>query len=149
MTSNDLSMLLHRDLTRLRDEISAYNTDAALWVIAPGILNSGGNLALHLCGNLRHFIGHILGKTSYSRDRDNEFAVKNLSREAILKEIEITITETVPVIHGLTDEQLTSTFPKEFNGMAQSTGYAMLHIFGHLSYHLGQVNYHRRITANL
>jgi uncharacterized damage-inducible protein DinB len=148
MTPHDLSILLRRDLTRLRDEVHAYQTDAALWNQAPGISNSGGNLALHICGNLRHFIGHILGGTAYTRDRDREFAIKNIRRSEILTEIDITIIEVIPVLETMTADQLAGEFPKEIGGIRQTTGFALLHLFGHLSYHLGQVNYHRRMTGN-
>jgi hypothetical protein len=148
MTPHDLSILFRRDLMRLRDEVNAYDTDSGYWKQAPGITNSGGNLALHICGNLRHFIGHILGGTAYVRDRDREFAVKNISRSELLTEIDITIIEVIPVLETLTADQLTVEFPKEIGGMRHSTGFSLLHFFGHLSYHLGQINYHRRMTAN-
>jgi hypothetical protein len=148
MTPHDLSILFRRDLMRLREEVNAYESDSGLWKPAPGITNSGGNLALHVCGNLRHFIGHLLGGTSYTRDRDREFAIKNIARSEILTEIDITIIEIIPILETLTADQLTIEFPKEIGGMRQSTGFSLLHLFGHLSYHLGQVNYHRRMTGN-
>lgn len=148
MTPHELSALFRRDLMRLRDELSAYTSDAALWKTPAGISNSGGNLCLHLCGNLRHFVGHILGGTAYIRDRDREFAVKDLSSSELLTEIDITMIEILPVLETLTTDQLQDTFPKEFNGVQQSTGFALLHLFGHFSYHLGQINYHRRLTGH-
>lgn len=147
MQTRDLAILFERDLRRLQTEIGAYADDQALWAPTAGISNPPGNLALHMCGNLRHFIGHILGGSDYIRDRDAEFSATGLSRQEITDIAETTIREIVPVLNRLDPHALSQEFPKEISGMKQTTGFALLHLFGHLSYHLGQVNYHRRITG--
>ena len=74
MLTSTLAKLYERDLNKLKDEIAAYRGDADLWVAAQGTANSAGNLCQHLTGNLKHFIGAILGESDYVRDRDAEFS---------------------------------------------------------------------------
>ena len=74
-TPQDLQHLRHiltRDLNALAQEVEA-TPDGLLWQGLPGFPNSMGTLAFHLCGNLRHFIGHEIGGDGYERDRNAEF----------------------------------------------------------------------------
>ena len=76
----ELSALFRRDLTRLVQQIETFPEDALLWQHAPGITNSAGNLTLHLEGNLREFIGRVVGGVDYQRQRELEFSTVGLSR---------------------------------------------------------------------
>lgn len=145
MLINSLSELFQRDLRKLASEINLYENEADLWLIRGAISNSGGNLCLHLTGNLQHFIGAILGKSGYVRDRANEFAAKNVSRSVLLKEIEETIGVVSSTLAQITDDDLNKNFPIEMFGSVHTTGFVLMHLYGHLDYHLGQLNYHRRL----
>jgi uncharacterized damage-inducible protein DinB len=140
--------LFERDLDRLHREIATYSSDAALWELRPGISNSAGNLALHLCGNLGHFIGATLGNTGYVRDRDSEFTTKDLSVAQLLEQIGNTQSVVLKTLNDLSDGSLNAPYPLEPLGYPMTVDYFLLHLSGHLNYHLGQINYHRRLTTN-
>ena len=147
MFTESLIPIFERDLAKLRDEIGLYRTDEQLWVLHGEITNSGGNLALHLVGNINHFIGSILGETGYVRNRDAEFDTKIGTRAEIIDMIQ----ETIPVISSalgkLTAESMVKDFPVQKHDETRRTDFMLLHLFGHFSYHLGQINYHRRLTS--
>lgn len=140
-----LITLFERDIQRLYNEVQSYPNDAALWVLPTTIKNTGGNLALHLCGNLNHFIGAMLGNTGYVRDRDLEFSTKDVSIKELLILIEDVKSVVAQSLEGLTDEQLNEDYPLEPLGYRMTTAYFLIHLNGHLNYHLGQINYHRRL----
>ena len=137
--------LMVRDLNKLHHEIDLYSNEELLWKIEGDIKNSAGNLCLHLCGNLQHFIGTVLGKTGYERNRDAEFNTKGLSKESLLKEIKATIASVESTLPKLETAALDQNYPVDVFGKPMSTGYFLVHLTGHLGYHLGQVNYHRRM----
>ncbi|WP_297337436.1 DinB family protein [Algoriphagus sp.] len=137
--------LFDRDLGRLELEINDFNPESNLWVIPSGVLNSAGNLAVHLCGNLRHFIGHELGGFDYQRDREREFSVKNLPKNMILEEILLCKNQVKSSLDRLEDQILHEKYPIEHFGKPMTYGFFLAHLYGHLNYHLGQINYLRRI----
>ncbi len=138
-----LISLFERDLEKLKVEIAAYTLEEDLWMTLEGSTNSGGNLALHIVGNLKNFIGATLGHTGYVRDRPAEFA-SQVSREIILKQISETILIIKETLQGLSLEILETNYPEEVLGYKMRTDYFLIHLHGHLTYHLGQINYHRR-----
>ncbi len=140
-----LQTLYERELDTLAKEVSAYTDDTAFWKIENAIKNSGGNLAIHLIGNLNHFIGAILGNTGYVRQRDKEFNDKNISREQIINEISQLKVMVAKVLSTLSQQDLEKTYPIDVFGHKMTTEYFLLHLYGHLNYHLGQINYHRRM----
>ncbi|WP_341226490.1 DinB family protein [uncultured Arcticibacterium sp.] len=135
-----------KDLNKLKEEVLSYDSEDALFAIAEGITNSGGNLAMHLNGNLQHFIGAILGKTKYVRNREEEFSGR-FSREQIVSDIEESISVVSKTIASLSSEELSSPYPEKIFGGEMKTDFFLYHLLGHLNYHLGQVNYHRRLTT--
>ena len=139
--------LLLRDLDALQQEISAYPDDASLWTVPSGIANSGGTLALHLAGNLRHFVGHLLGASGYVRAREREFATRDLTRAAVLDELADTVTQVTRALSALDPAQLEAPFPVPVLDTQLRTDVMLLHLATHLTYHLGQVDYHRRLTT--
>jgi len=139
--------LYERDLRQLRREIESYRSDGDLWQVEREIKNSGGNLALHLIGNLNHFIGATLGGSGYVRDRDTEFATKDVSRDDLLRMIDETIKVVSRALSSLDDEDLASDFPTRVFDRTDSTAWMLTHLLSHLNYHLGQINYHRRLTS--
>jgi len=142
---NSIIKLYERDLNRLKDEISSYNEESELWKINKEIKNSGGNLALHLVGNLNHFIGATLGNTGYIRKREKEFNDKNVSKQDIIDQINSVKKILLEIIPTLKKEDLSNNYPIEVFGNPMSTEYFLIHLYGHLNYHLGQINYHRRL----
>jgi len=142
-----LAELFDRDLDRLIAEISSYKKESDLWLLPNGINNTGGNLCLHLAGNLQHFIGHVLGKTDYVRNRKAEFNDKNVLRSSLINEIEITKKAIANTLTSLTADQLNEDYPIELFGKPMTIGFFLIHLSGHLNYHLGQINYHRRLLS--
>ena len=145
MIVETLKTLFSRDLNRLKKEIELYQNEKDLWIINKGIANSAGNLCLHLAGNLNHFIGAVLGNTSYIRKREQEFLLKDISKEELIKSIEETITIVERTLNNITAEQMQSEYPVLVFETKTSTEYFLVHLATHLSYHLGQINYHRRL----
>jgi uncharacterized damage-inducible protein DinB len=148
MLSKLLTEFFQRDLKALEEQLMAYKNEADIWKIAPGIANSAGNLCLHLTGNLNHFIGTALGNTGYVRQRDNEFTQSDIARESLVAELRKTSVMIESTLRVLSDKDMEKDFPFEKHGMIVSTGHMLLHIFGHFNYHLGQVNYHRRLLCD-
>lgn len=144
---DSLQNVLLRDLSKLESELLLYPDEASLWKVDKAIKNPAGNLCLHLCGNLRHYIGAVFGKSGYVRNRDNEFAAKNVSLENLIKEIAFAkkaVSDTLPT---LTEQQLQANYPEDVLGKPTTTLFFLVHLSAHLSYHLGQVNYHRRLVG--
>jgi uncharacterized damage-inducible protein DinB len=139
--------ILLRELGKLRQEVEAYPSDEAVWREAPGISNPGGTLVLHLVGNLRHFVGAALGGTGYVRDRDAEFATRGTPRAELLRLIDDAARDVGATLEKLDDGVLAKPFPVAALGREDSTGFFLVHLTQHLTYHLGQVNYHRRILS--
>jgi len=149
MLKNSIIELFERDLLRLKDEINLYADESKLWITKKDITNSAGNLALHLLGNLNHFIGAILGNTGYIRKREQEFSNKNIPRDEILKGINKTIEVIKSVLAEITDEEMQKNYPVEVfkNKGKMKVQFFLIHLSGHLNYHLGQINYHRRLIG--
>lgn len=143
----ELKQLFERDLSQLEREIGLYKKEEDLWLLPEGISNTGGNLCLHIAGNLQHFIGHVLGGTHYHRNREAEFGDKDVRLPIILGEVSEAKKVVGETLDKLTAEQLESNYPIEVFKRPMSTKYFLLHLSGHLMYHLGQVNYHRRLLS--
>ena len=143
-----LKTVILRELRALDREIAAYPDDASVWTTPSGAPNSAGNLALHLAGNLRHFIGATLGGTNYTRDRDAEFSTKGLSRDELRSIIKSAIDELTRAFDSITDEQLDGEYPLPIQDRKLRTSDYLVHLAVHLSYHLGQIDYHRRLSTS-
>jgi uncharacterized damage-inducible protein DinB len=148
MTLKAVRTAMLRELRALDREIAAYPDDDALWQAPAGAPNSAGNLALHLAGNLRHFIGATLGGSDYKRDRDAEFAAKNLSREDVRALIAAAIQELSDAFEKISDEDLVREYPLPVADQRLRTSDFMIHLAVHLAYHLGQIDYHRRLLTS-
>lgn len=145
MLQEILKALFKRDLNKLKIEIESYHDEKAIWLIDKEIANSAGNLCLHLIGNINAFIGAELGKTGYIRQRDLEFSLKDIPRTELIKQINDTVLVVDSVLDGITIEQFEAKYPIEVFGYPMSTEYFLIHLATHLTYHLGQINYHRRL----
>lgn len=140
-----LQKLFERDLKKLKTEIESYGEESKLWIIEKEISNSAGNLCLHLCGNLQYYIGNVLGNSGYVRDRENEFAAKNVARQELLNQLDATRTVLQKTLTNFSENDLEKVFPEKVFGYEMTTAFFLIHLSGHLNYHLGQINYHRRL----
>jgi hypothetical protein len=138
---------LMRDLGGFALELDAYPDDASVWVLPAGVKNSTGTLTLHGCGNLRHFIGAVLGRSGYVRDRDAEFAVRDLPRVELEMLIAVTRDEIARALDQLDSYLLTRDYPMQVGKVTLSTGQFLVHLATHLTYHLGQADMHRRAVT--
>lgn len=145
MVIETLKTLYLRDLDKLRTEIEAYKSEEAIWKKNNEIPNSAGNLTLHLIGNLNHFIGGEIGKTGYIRQRDLEFSTESEPRTELLKRIDEVIQVVDSSFSKLSPEDLEKEYPLIVYQEKMSTGTILMYLLSHLSYHLGQINYHRRL----
>lgn len=148
MIRDSLRFVLIRDLRSLDAQIAAYPDDESIWKMAPGISNSAGNLVLHLAGNMRHFLGATLGGTGYVRDRPAEFATKGLSRAALRKEVQSTISDVESTLDRISSGQLAAAYPLPIRDRSVRTAEFLVHLAAHFTYHLGQIDYHRRILTS-
>lgn len=138
---------LRRELRSLRLELEAYPDEQLIWALPPGLPNSAGTLALHVAGNLRHYVGAILGGNGYIRNRDEEFAARDIPREVLLAHIaeaEAAVASTLPL---LSEAQMSVPFPEPIREHHLQTGEFLVQLAVHLAYHLGQVSYHRRLVT--
>jgi len=143
--AKDLAALFSRDLDRMVEQIREFPDDEALWKTPPGITNSAGTLAAHIDGNLREFIGRQLGGVSYTRDRPLEFSVRGVPKNELIERI-AELRELIPsIVENLSEAQLEATYPQEVFGSPIRTGEFLLHLYGHLNWHRGQLDYLRRI----
>lgn len=147
MITKHLIPLFQKDLDKLKEEISLYSKDEQLWQIKEGISNSGGNLCLHLTGNLQHFIGAVLGDSGYVRNRDAEFRVKNIPRSKLLEDIDTTRSVVTDTLEQLSKNDLQKDYLLPVLDEKTNTSYFLIYLLSHLNYHIGQINYHRRIVA--
>jgi hypothetical protein len=140
-----LIKLFDRDLQKLEEEINLYQSEEAIWKTAGEIKNPAGNLCLHLCGNLQHYIGKNLGQTNYVRNRDNEFAAKGISKVELIAEIQKTKQTVHDALETLKPSVLETEYVEKVYDFPMTTAYFLIHLTAHFSYHLGQINYHRRL----
>jgi len=134
-----------RDLEKLKTEITAFKDEKIIWEISGDVKNSAGNLCLHLCGNFQHFIGAVLGNSGYIRNRDAEFSKRNVPIRELVAEIELTTKVVEKTLNELDETILPKTFPINVFGDEMTTKFFLTHLTTHLNYHLGQINYHRRL----
>ena len=143
----EIARFLLRELDSLRREIEAYPDEELIWSLPPGAPNSAGTLTLHVSGNLQHYVGTILGGTDYTRDRDAEFETRGLSRQSLLDHVASAERAIVSVLPTVPESILADPFPEPMRGETLTTREALLHVAVHLAYHVGQVDYHRRLLT--
>lgn len=142
---HDVSDILLRDLQALSDELRQV-PEAHLWTPLPGIINPVGTLSHHLCGNLRYFVGALLGGDGYQRNREDEFEARGLTRDALVEEVLATRDAVAAALSRLDAAQLQDEMPDpppQHRG--RTVGYFLVQLCCHLSRHRGQLNYLRRI----
>ncbi len=137
--------LINRDLDKLVEEINSFSKEAKLWYTDGDIKNSAGNLTLHLVGNLNHFIGAVIGKTGYVRNRDAEFSDKNVPKAKLISMVKETKDVVNESLNNMNKDLLKGDYPIEVFGSKMTYEYFLIHLITHLNYHLGQINYLRRL----
>lgn len=148
MLIESLKTLFNRDLNQLKTEIESYQNESDIWTIQKGIANSAGNLCLHLIGNLNTYIGAQYGKTGYIRNRPLEFSLKDIPRVELLSKIEETIIVVDNALNNISEVELKQEYPLLVFKDKTSTEFMLIHLTTHLTYHLGQINYHRRLLGS-
>lgn len=142
---DSIKTTIARDLDKLKTELQSYSDEQKIWIVDTGISNSAGNLCLHLLGNLNHFIGAVLGNTGYVRNRDLEFSQKDIPLNELLRRIDDTVGSVKNTFDKMNDASLDKDYPLVFNEQQLTTGQMLVNIVTHFNYHLGQINYHRRL----
>jgi len=145
MLSNVLANFYERDIRKLIDEISLFNNEENLWRTEGSVKNSSGNLALHIIGGLNYLIGTTLAHTGYVRDREQEFISKGVQRKVLVMQLEALILMINKTVKALTPEDMEAEYPIFFDKPKTSVSYVLVQVLLHLNYHLGQVNYLRRV----
>lgn len=149
MTSltDEVRRLLTRDLETFAREVELFPDDQALWRTLPGVTNSAGALARHVCGNLKHYLGHVLGGSAYLRNRDAEFAAREGARSEAARELRETMAVLAEALQSLPESALAAPFPEPVGGVEIPCGRFLLHLCTHLALHLGQAGYLRRVLT--
>jgi Protein of unknown function (DUF1572) len=143
----DLKVLYLREIATLERELDLYPDDTSVWKELPGLPNPAGNLMLHLAGSLQHFFGATLGKTLYQRNREAEFTKRNVPRSDLKQELSKARQGVIAAFDNLTEDSLRQVFPVHFADAPFSTRLTLLQFLSHLAYHLGQIDYHRRVVT--
>lgn len=149
IASFQLVTFYNREFDRLKTELLAFQTEEQLWQVRGDVNNSAGNLTLHLIGNLKHFFGAVLGNTGYLRNRDAEFATKDVPREELLAQLDETRLIVERVLQQLRDEDVLAVYPLPFFGEGTTTAFVLTQLHSHFNYHLGQISYLRRLGGYL
>ena len=142
-----LTKVLLRDLESVRSQLDAYADEEAIWQTRPGMTNTAGTLALHIAGNLQHFVGAKLGGSGYVRDRQAEFELRGVPRSRLLSELDRASEAVKRTLPNLSDYELQQIFPEAVGGVPLTTGQYLVHLAMHLGYHVGQLDYHRRAVT--
>ena len=145
MLLDTMKELYQRDLQKLKRELNLYQSESTMWIIKEDIKNSGGNLALHLIGNLKTYIGAGLAKYDYERKREHEFSAKGIPRTQIIAEIDETISIVLKGLDCIDEGQMNDDYPVIIWDKPKSMIFTLLHLHSHLNFHLGQISYHRRL----
>ncbi|XWW46560.1 DinB family protein [Fibrella sp. USSR17] len=147
MLLETLTSLFQRDLAKVSSELNQYSNEEQIWAVPPGIINSAGNLCLHLIGNLNTYIGGELGQSGYVRQRDLEFSLRDIPRAVLLAQLDETASLVSRTLLSLDEARLQEEYPLLVFENKTSTGFLLVHLATHLAYHLGQINYHRRLVT--
>jgi uncharacterized damage-inducible protein DinB len=147
MSAATLQRLITRELRAFRRELEAYPDDASVWRLIPGVPNTGGTLALHVAGNIQHFIGAIVGRDGYVRDRDAEFARRDVPRAELIAGLDAAIRAVERTLSSASSDLMRGPYPEPIAKRTVTAADFLVHLVAHLAYHLGQIDYHRRAVT--
>jgi len=145
MLHHILAGFYERDLRSVVQELLLFKDEQNLWKTAGSVRNTSGNLALHLIGGLNFLIGTQLAHTGYKRNRDQEFIRKDVPREELVKDLEAVIQLITQTLKGFDSSRMEADYPIPFDDATRSNSYVLVQLLAHINYHLGQINYLRRI----
>ena len=145
MLNSVLAGFYERDIHKLIEEVNLFRNEEDLWRTQGSVKNPAGNLVLHIIGGLNYLIGTTLAHTNYVRDRDQEFIRKSVERKILVAKLAELIPMINETLNALTREDMEAEYPIFFDKPKTSTSYVLTQLLLHLNYHLGQVNYLRRI----
>jgi hypothetical protein len=147
MTGPAIAAIMCRELGAIERELNAYETEDQVWALPAGLPNSAGTLALHAAGNLQHFIGTVLGGSSYVRDRDAEFARRGVPRSELIAELHRAADAVRGTLPSLDPARFAEVYPQPVANRRVNTGEFMTHLATHLAHHVGQLDFHRRVVT--
>jgi len=147
MLTSVAQAVILRELAAVRRSIEAYPDDESLWALPAGLPNAAGTLALHLAGNLQHYVGKVLGGSGYVRDRPAEFSRRGVPRAELLAQIDAASAAVARTLPTVSPASLAQPYPEPIGGEVLSTETFLVHLAAHLAYHLGQIDYHRRVVT--
>ena len=139
----DMRSYYMRDLNRLIENLQEI-PENKLWASPEGVKNSCGVLVQHLVGNLNHFIGQGLGQTGYIRKREQEFTASQTSKQELIDSVEALKLTLDRVFDAVEENNFDEDYPMDLSFDATTGGF-LVHLYGHLNYHLGQINYLQRM----
>ncbi len=143
----NLAVLLLRELAGFERELGLFPDDASVWRTAAGLPNAAGNLALHVAGNLQHYVGAVLGASGYVRNRELEFGRRSGPRGDVLAELRGASRIVDAVLRSLPPERLGGAYPEPVDGLRLRTDRFLMHLCAHAAFHLGQAGYVRRAVT--
>lgn len=143
----EAQVLLTRELESFAREIELFPDDEAPWRTLPGVSNSAGVLARHVSGNLRHYVGKVLGGNAYVRDRDAEFAARAGTRAELARELRETAAIVAEALPRVEQRVLAAPYPEPVGGVTVGCDRFLIHLCAHLALHLGQAGYVRRAVT--
>ncbi len=130
-----------RKLRQLADRIAdclSRLSEEQIWSRGGRHQNAAGNLVLHLCGNVRQWIGHGAGGLPDIRARDAEFAAHGgLSRTELIERLDAVLREADAILEGLTPQRLRESVT--IQGYRVTVLEAVYHAVEHFSQHTGQI----------
>lgn len=109
-----------------------------IWLRSGENANAAGNLVLHLCGNVRQWIGSGVGDMPDRRVRDLEFSTRSgVSRDELKQRLRSTIEEAVAIIRVVPEAKIDQIITVQGNQLKVSQ--AIYNVVEHFSGHTGQI----------
>ena len=137
--SEDFLPKIERCLERLTDE--------QIWWRPNEQSNSIGNLLLHLSGNARQWIVCGVGGDTDSRDRDAEFAQRDvIARDELHSVLKRTLADVDATLAQFDADRLLER--RSIQGLDVSVLEAILHVVEHFSMHTGQILMMTKMLTN-
>ena len=140
-----LHNLYERNLNKVLEELKSYNKGENLYKINGEITNSRADVTLHICGNLRHFMGAMISGSGYIRQRNDEFGLKNVKKSKMVYGIKQTKKLVLASLKEMREDKLEEIYSINVFGKEMTTQFFLIHLYGHLNYDLGQINYQHRL----
>ena len=122
---------------RIQDCVRRLNHDQ-IWTRNTQNVNSVGNLVLHLCGNVRQWIGFGVGDLADQRDRDSEFAARGgLEPGQLIDRLKSAVSQAAGIISNFDQARLMEKVTIQNYDVTKME--AIYHVVEHFSQHTGQI----------